>query len=59
MELNGICCDSKILDDMGVDIKERVDVITKEIYQIKYNTQYYSHKSTNAIHLFLSSGNHY
>lgn len=34
MEINGIYCDSNILDEMGEEIKERVNVITKEIYKI-------------------------
>ena len=34
MEINGIYCDSNILDEMGEEIKERVNIITKEIYEI-------------------------
>ena len=32
MELEGICCDKKILDDMGEDIQERIQVLEKNIY---------------------------
>lgn len=32
MELEGICCDKTILDDMGEDIQERIEVLEKNIY---------------------------
>ena len=32
MELEGICCDKKILDDMGEDIQGRIQVLEKNIY---------------------------
>ena len=32
MELNGISVDSKILEDMKVQIKNQIENITKEIY---------------------------
>ncbi|MEE3343641.1 MAG: DNA polymerase I [Bacilli bacterium] len=34
MEFNGIKCDASILDDMGKDIQNRVDDITKNIYDL-------------------------
>ena len=34
MEINGITCDTKVLDEMGKDIKEKIDEISKEIYTI-------------------------
>ena len=33
MELNGISVDKKILEDMKVEIKEQIDVISEQIYQ--------------------------
>lgn len=32
MEFNGIRCDSQILDNMGLEIKNRIDQVSKEIY---------------------------
>ena len=32
MEYEGIKCDSHILDEMGIEIKKRIDQISKEIY---------------------------
>ena len=33
MELNGISVDSKILEDMKIEIKNQIDIITEEIYK--------------------------
>ena len=33
MELNGIRCDATVLDEMGKDIKEKIEEISNEIYQ--------------------------
>ena len=34
MEIEGICCDTSILDEMGIEIQKKIDEVSKEIYKI-------------------------
>ena len=34
MELNGIYCDSNILDEMGIELKKKIDSVTQSIYDL-------------------------
>ncbi len=34
MEINGICVDTKVIDDLKIDIKERIDKLEQKIYDL-------------------------